>query len=262
MTMTQEHLSDYERAIFYYTLPRTRTPFPTGVTIVYAVAILLAVVTIVFGVGRGEGEWTRAGGLGLGFGVAVGIGAFMLRDFLNQVRERTALASAKGIPDADSQFDDIPDPFGEHVLLRYPIRHKESTLSLEDNKGRPQYLAELEDGGAKLSVAKADGGSYFTAILDSKAHSFSFETGTPNGLVVEVDGEKKAQIHRHSNFGPANVDIECFGDCAGEFQYRSGGIFRSDELVGRIYEVRQHHYLDIEKQYFCEGILGFFVTIG
>ena len=54
MTSTQEHLTDFERAIFYYTLPRLRTPFPVGVTALYAAAMLLAVATIVYGVSTGE----------------------------------------------------------------------------------------------------------------------------------------------------------------------------------------------------------------
>ncbi|HIA48361.1 MAG TPA: hypothetical protein EYN96_10440 [Candidatus Hydrogenedentes bacterium] len=262
MSTTVEHLTDLERALFYYTLPRVRTPFPTGVTVVYAVAMLLAAGTIVYGVSAGESEWLRAGVTGLIFGGMVGIGSFMLRDFMNQVRERTALASVKGMPDADSHFDDIPDPFGEHVLLRYPIRHTGKTLSLEDNKGETVYVADLGEGGSKLSVSNSAGEALFTATLDSGSHSFSFETGSPRQLTVEAGGEKVADVRRRSNFGPAKVDIESFGEGAAAYQYRAGGLFLGDALVGRIYEVRQHHYLDVESKHFCDGILSFFVTIG
>jgi hypothetical protein len=262
MATTTEHLTDLERALFYYTLPRVRTPFPMGMTVVYAVAMMLAAGTIVYGVASGESEWLRAGKIGLVFGGVVGIGSFMLRDFMNQVRERTVLASAKGTPDADSHFDEIPDPFGEHILLRYPIRHAESTLSLEDNKGRTVYVAEISEGGSKLSVSNAEGEGLFSAKVDSGSQSFSFDTGSPRRLTVEAGGEKVADLHRHSNFGPATVDIVCYGEGAGEYQYRSGGLFLGEALVGRIYEVRQHHYLDVEEKHFCDGILGFFVTIG
>lgn len=259
---TQEHLTEYERAIYYYTLPRIQTPFPVGVTVLYAFAMLVAGSTIVYGVSTEQPDWLRAGGIGLAFGVVVGVGTFLLRDFQNQLRERSALATAKSMPDADSQFDDIPDPFGEHVLLRYPIRHQGSSLTLEDNKGNSVFIATLSDGGKKLTMSGVEDQPQFTAQLDSRSHSFSFETGSPSRVKVEKGGVSTATVHRHSNFGPATVDIECHGENARNYQYRGGGLFLGEALVGRIYEVRQYHYLDIEKQHFTDGIMSFFVTIG
>ena len=257
-----DYLTDYERAIFYYSLPRLRTPFPIGVTIVYGVVMALAAATLVYGVATGEPDWLRAGGIGLGFGVVVGGGAFVLRDFMNQVRERAALKSAKGIPDADSQFDDIPDPFGEHVLLRYPTRHSGNRLSVENNKGEELYVSELESGGAALKFSDADGTPLFEATLGSSSQSFASDRGSPRRIVFGENGEKTGEMRRRSSLGPSAVEIERQGDNGGTYRFFGGGLYEGEALVGRMYEVRGHRYLDILKSHLSNEILGFFVTIG
>lgn len=259
MTTKQEHLSDYERAIYYYTLPKVTTPFPVGVVVVYGVMLCLAVGALVYGVSTQQSDWMRSGTVGLCFGGIVGAGAFLLRDFLNQVRQRSALSSARGVPDADSQFEDIPDPFREHTLLRIPIRHAETTMPLVNNKGKTLYTADLDPEDKSFTLHDASGEPLFQAVMKKHSHSFSFENGgAPHVRVLRGDEEIAEIVRRRSE-----VDIRCKGDEENQhYTCQSGGLYLDEVLVGRVYEVRGYHYLDIESKHLDEGILAFFTTIG
>ena len=83
MNDTKEHLSDYERAIFYYTMPKITTPFPVGMVVIYVLMLFLALASLVYGVATEQMDWIRSGTIGLCFGAIVGTGAFLLRDFIN-----------------------------------------------------------------------------------------------------------------------------------------------------------------------------------
>ena len=260
---TDEHLTDYERAIYYYSLPRVTQSVPVGVLVIYAFIVLQTFVAMAYGARTEKTEWIQGGAIAFGICVAVGIGTYLFREFIHEFRERSAQAKARTIPDADSQFDDIPDPFADHVLLRYPIRQSGAELTVYNNHGQPVYTAEVDKAGKKLAVRDHEGKDLFNATLDTSQVSFSFETGnSPSRIAVEANGVSVGKVERKSNFGPANVRIECGSGEPEVYEFRGGGLYRGEALVGRIYEVRQHHYLDIHKQHFRDAILSFFITIG
>ena len=264
MSNNQEHLSDYERAIFYYTLPKITMPFPIGTVVIYGLMLCLALASLLYGISTQNSEWIRSGTIGLCFGGIVGVVAFLLRDFINQVRQRSALASAKGVPDADSQFEDIPNPFREHSLLRNPIRHDDTTMPLVNNKGKTIYTAQLGPKGKVITLLDESNEQLFQATMEKHSPSFSFEDGGARHVSVYRGDEEIAEVIRHTSIRLAEVDIHCQGDNEEKHTYKclSGGIYLDEVLVGRVYEVRGYHYLDIQKKHLCEGILAFFVTIG
>ena len=120
-----DHLSDYERAIFYHTIPRTTSPITVGAVTSYSSLLLVSFIVLAYGLRTDRDEIATWGAVALGIIIVLGIVAFLYHSFLNQFAERKAMAAAEGIPDADSQFDDIPDPFADHVLLRYPLHPSE-----------------------------------------------------------------------------------------------------------------------------------------
>lgn len=258
----KEHLSEYERAIYYYTIPRVTHPVPVGVLVLYLFIIIQTIIVIAYGISTAQPQWTQGGTIALALCVVVGVVTFLFRGFVHELRERSATAVAKSMPDADSQFDEIPNPFADHILLRYPVHSGDSQLSITNNKGQTLYTATLGEEGQSVSVIDHEDKPVFNAKLDTHLLSFSFETGSPSRIEVEVDGTLVARVRRRSNFGPAHVDIECMGGNPQTYEFRGGGIYCDEELVGRIYEVRKYHYLDIRKEHFRDGILGFFITIG
>lgn len=260
---TEEHLTDYERAIYYYSLPRVMQPVPVGVLVIYAFVFLLTFVAMAYGVAIQSMEWVQGGGIALGICIVAGIGTYLSRDFIHELRERTAQAKARSIPDADSQFDEIPDPFGDHLLLRYPIRDGGAERTIYNNKGQVVYVADIDREGKTLTVKDHQGQEVLSATLDTKQVSFSFETGSsPSRILVEANGEPVGKVQRQSNFGPAHVSIECGSEEPDLYDFRGGGLYSGESLVGRIYEVRQHHYLDVHKNHLRDAILSFFITIG
>lgn len=256
-----EKLSEYERAIYYYTIPRVTRTVPVGVLVVYVFLNMQTIIAIAYGINTDKTEWVQGGGIVLGILVLGGVVTYLSREFIHELQERRANAIAKTMPDVDSQFDEIPDPFGEHILLRYPARQNAAEIAVTNNKGQNLYSAQFDAGGKSLRVTDHEDTEIFTATLERQVLSFSVETGSPSRIEVVAGDEPVAKVQRRSNFGPAHVDIECLGGDPQTYEFRGSGIYRDEELVGRIYEVRQYLYLDIQKAHFRDGILSFFVTL-
>ena len=71
--MPPEHLTDYERAICYYTLPKITHPVTFGLLAVYVVCIIEALGVLAYGATTHREGITRAGLLAVGGIVAFGV---------------------------------------------------------------------------------------------------------------------------------------------------------------------------------------------
>ena len=105
-----ERLSDYERAICYYTLPRISYPVTFGLIVAYAVCLLEAFAAVIYGLLWDHAAFAKGGAAALGAIVVFGVVVFTARALLNEIRMRRALAVARGVPDAVADIKDIPSP--------------------------------------------------------------------------------------------------------------------------------------------------------
>lgn len=257
----EERLTDYERAICYSTIPRVTHPLAYGLIVAYAMVVLLTLAFMVYGL-RSEGSsWERWGTTVFGLTVAVGVVGFTLRAIVNQVYERSALAEAETMPNVESGFDDLPDPFEGNTLLRFRQYHEGDTLDVTDNRGRTVYTAVKSDQGRHWEVRQETDDVPMIISAQKGARSFDFGMGDPSQFVVEREGVETASLRRR--FSLRTVVIEISGQKDGEKDcvFRAGGFYRGKDLLGRIFFIRNYAYLDIRKTALSDGVLALFIAM-
>ena len=259
--MPPEHLTDYERAICYYTLPKITHPVTFGLLAAYVVCIIAALGVLAYGVTTHHKGVTRAGVFAVGGIVAFGVVAFMLRALFHEFRKRRALAAPRGVPDVSSDAADIPDPFENHLLLRHPLHARGDLFPCTDDVRDISYFVESAAHSPWWKVKDAHDNDVLRVHVESEATSFSLGGGVPSRLSVLVAGEEVARINRRFSLTSPAIHVVCTKPEPREYVVREESIFRGKQLVGRIYYLHQSAYLDIERDEFHLAILGLFITM-
>lgn len=257
----EERLTEYERAICYYTIPRVTRPLTYGLIIAYTGILLGSFLIMAIGLNAERPIWERGGTWAFGLTVVVGIVGFLARAIVNQVHERGALAEAESLPKVDSEFDDLPDPFEGHVLLRYPKRYEGEEVDIADNRGRTVYTVSRNRDGRHWEIFDPSVHARISVESRRAGGSFAFDVGVPRHLVVTRDGEETAVLRRRFNLGASVVDISCYQHVTQNLVFRAGGFYRGDDLVGRIYFIRNYAYLDLRKTALNDGTLVLFAAM-
>ncbi|MBI2431476.1 MAG: hypothetical protein HYV26_01240 [Candidatus Hydrogenedentes bacterium] len=257
--MPKDHLTDYERAVCYYALPRVLNPITFGIIVAYAVCILEALVAIVVGIAIGHQLTLVIGTVALGAMIIFGLVVFFVRALLSEVRKRRLLEAARRTPDAAQDVADLPDPFATHVLLKRPTHAASALYACTENDATIQYLVDNVAHGL-WKVKTPQDTEVFTVKVLRGPGSFLFGQDLPRLLGVYRDGNEIARIVRRFSFDSAIAQIEAQGD-GPRLQVRQRGIYQGDRLVGRIYPLRSSYYLDIETAALSEGMLAYFVTV-
>jgi len=256
-----DRLSDYVRAVCYYKLPRVTSPVTIGLVVAYAICLLEAVAALAFGYFTERPVWTKSGAIALGGIIAFGIVAFLIRALLNDIHRRRALAAAAGTPDASAEADDLPDPFAHHILLRASADIQSETSEITDNNGERRYVVTRNPEGNEWNVESTEGGDALELTATVWGGSFSLFRNAPTHLTVRRDRKETAKIRRRFTLGSTEIDISCLEPEKVELCVKGFGLYKNDKLVGRVYSMRRFNYLDVEKEYFHDGILGFFITM-
>jgi len=255
-----DHLSDYERAICYYSLPSVLSPVTQGLVVVYACIILEAVGVMLIGFVTGRNDWTIWGAVAFNVVVVFGLVVFTARALLAEIRHRKMVAAARGVPDAAVDEDDLPDPFETHLLIQRPLSVEGKVFWCADTEGTVLYLVESEAHGRAWTVKTPESEEVCTVRARTRNRSFLLRIGPPHHLTVSAKGEEVAQIHTCFSFTAPWIRITCSQPGLRTYAIRQEGIYIDNKLVGRIYALRKTLYLDIDKAYFSEGILAHFVT--
>ncbi len=259
--MPPEHLSDYERAICYYTLPKIANPITLGLVIVYVVLLVEAVGVVVYGLAVDADSLTRGGAVALGIIVVLGIVTFMLRALMHEVRLRRALAVARGVPDAIADIEDLPDPFAAHLLIRHPLHARGDLFPCTDNANKLMYFVESAPHSPWWKVRNPHDEEVLRVHVQAGSSSFLPRSGVPSRLSVFVGNDEVARIHRRFSLAVPTISVSCLRPAQKEYTLQRGSIFSGKRLVGRIYYLHRSLYLDIEKDEFHEAILGLFITM-
>lgn len=257
-----DHLSDYERAVCYYTLPRVTSPLTIGLVAAYAICLLEALGALCFGVLTGRNVWIEWGTICLAAIIVFGVVAFLIRAFLNDVRQRKSLAAAHGVPDAmPDEAEGLPDPFANHILLRLPRHRPPGPVSITDNEGTLRYTVETGAHGRSWTIRDEAGNEYAQVLTEAKGGSFLLNQSTPRKLVVRRGEEEIARLERGFSLMDSIVEIVCNGPTPQKFQTRGRNLYKEGKLIGRVYYIRRYIYLDVEEDSFHDGILSFFVAM-
>ena len=252
-----DHLTDYERAVCYYTLPRVVHPISYGIVLAYGVCLLEAAGVLIYGIATQSPAFTRGGAIATVAVVLFGVIVFMIRALLNEVRGRRALLQARGVPDAGAAPADTPNPFAHHILLRRPVGGT-GNIACAEIGGERTYEIQCDRSG--WQVKEGSTGDTFEVRLLKGAGSFSFDRGTPRCVAVFRAGKETARVERRPGLPAARTEISRPAE-ARRLVVRSLGIYWRGHLVGRVYTLRGWHYLDLDANLFDEGALAYFLTV-
>jgi hypothetical protein len=260
-TKEDEHLSDYERAVCYHTLPRVQNPLTLGLIAAYAVCLVEALAAIAVGHYLEKAWWLKIGAISLVALICFGLIVFTFRALLNEVRRRRTLLAARGVPDARESAHDLPDPFEDHVLLHHPSHTRGTLYSLADNDQSSGYEVSTTSSHATWTIRDLSRETELQVETVNRGMSFSLGLHLPALLRATRDGEEVAQISRRFTMSGTKVDIELYQPERQTIHLRNQGFFVDNRLVGRVYFLRGSFYLDIHRQYFNDGVLAYFVTV-
>jgi len=256
----EERLTEFERAVCYDTLPQVTRPVTLGAIAAYALVLTLSLFVMAYGVRNDQDAWKNWGGGAFGVVVAGGLFGFMYRAMANAVRRRAALVEAESMPNVESGFDELPDPFAGHALLRY-YRQSGRDRVVTGNRGETVYTILTREAGQAWNAQDPAGEIAFRVEAAAPSRSFSFDAGTPAALTVVKNGTECARVTRRWSLGPGRVEITGERQPAKPLIFRSGGLFDGEALVGRIYSIRNYLYLDVKQSYVDDGLLAFYVCM-
>ena len=253
---TGERLSEYERAVCYYALPRTVSPLTFGVVIAYAIVLLEAVLFLAWAAWRGNERllpWALAAVVGA---IILGVVAFLVRAIMNDVRRRQLLATAQHAPAVETDVK-TPSLLAHHRLYSMPTRAKAPFIITEVDD-TPAFTVERTRFGYDL--VPADGGLPLHLDIRRRSTGFTLTRGKPARVRVRRDEDTLAEVKSRPSLGAPRVAIQCLntGDA---ISAKGPALYRGDRLVGRVYQLRSTAYLDVEENACHEGVLAFFVAM-
>lgn len=253
-----ERLTEFERAVCYDTLPQVTRPVTLGLIALYALLLIASFLVMAYGLRTDHPRWEVWGPRIFAIVVILGIVGFTLRAIANSVRKRAALAEAGVMPNVESGFDALPDPFAGHALLRFYRDQASGARLVTGNRGEIVYTVVKREAGGAWDIQDPAGERVFRVEAAAPSRSFSFDAGTPSALRILRGDAESGSVSRRWSLGPGRVEIIGLRQPAKPLVFRAGGIFDGEVLVGRIYSIRNYLYLDVKQSYVDDGLLAFY----
>jgi len=257
-----EHITAYERAVCYYTLPKVGSPVSFGLIVIYAVCVFEAIGAMAIGFWFEHETWLRVGTYAFVGIILFGVAAFFVRAVLGKTRVARILREAGQVPDAGADDSDFPDPFADHELLRYP-RHTESNIfAMTEDNGNIRYTVERAESGEWWRIQTPEDKEFCRVKAEGHFGSFFLRGEIPGPLAVHKAERLLARIEPRFAF-QAPIALIRYENSDKTLTVRQRGIYNPEKrLVGRIYYLRDGLYLDIEQAYLDEGVLGYYAALG
>lgn len=262
-TPQEEALTEYERAVCYYSLPRLVSPISYALIVAYGVCLLEAFAAMFVGIIARDEQWRSIGATAAVVMLTFGLIVFSGRAFLNDFRRKKLLAEARNAPPpAKMHARDVPDPFASHVLVQHPDATRGNFFTVSEAGTDHAYVVTLDAAKKIWTVSNSDGSERFRVDTQSGLKSFSFgPQDLPSRLGVFRGDKEIARIRNRSGLRHPRTEIKTLADDQSPVYVRADGIYCDDRLVGRIYRLRHAYYLDVEKEFFSDPLLAFFITV-
>ncbi len=257
--MSWNAMTDYERAVCYYTLPKVVNPISYGIIVAYAVCLFEAVGALVIGVVLDNRAWTVAGTAAFIGIIVFGMIVFTVRAFVNEVRQRKALAAARNLPAAAEPDADVPDPFANHLLLAYAINDPMKVFLCQQGVPAFKYEVHRAARGRSWTIRSA-ADNVLRVQAAGGPRSFMFEAALPGRFNVYAEEERIGGIERKRSFSAPTVEITALWPEPRAYVIKQQSIHWNNCIIGRIYFLRGMCYLDIDKHLYNDVLLAYFVT--
>ena len=189
----------------------------------------------------------------------IGLIIFLLRNLLNDIRTRTALAQTQGVPDAID--DSLPDPFEDHVLLKHPLNQHGKLFALTEDDLSISYFVDASPEHDWWKIVDAEDQEVCRVKAEGGISSFIFNVSLPKALTIYKDEKIFSRIFPRFSFASPTIHITKEDDTAILYIIKGQGIYMQEQLIGRVYTLRNSLYLDVQKKHLNESILAYFVTL-
>lgn len=262
-TSPERSLTEYERAVCYYSLPRLVSPVSYALIVAYAVCLFEGFAAMAVGLIIDSDAWLTLGAAATVTMVVFGLVVFTVRAFLNEYRRRRMLREARNAPKAAHDMaEDLPDPFAGHKLVQHPDATKGNFFEVTERGTSHAFIVEQGGRGSQWVVRDPEGGERFRVRSMSGLRSFSFgPNNLPAKLGVFKGTREVARINNRWGLLHPRTEIVPSDPDQPKLEVRADGIYRDDRLVGRIYYLRHAFYLDIEKDCFNDALMAYFITV-
>ena len=251
-----DFLSDYERAVCYFTLPKLVYHISPISIFIYCICVIFAFSLTFWGLILGNPQLSYIGTFILIVITLSGLILFMGRTLISELRWRKCLAEAHG--SASEETLDLPDPFENHELYLIPLKEKENILFPCVNRaGEIQYF--IEKKSHEWLVKDTLENEVCAIFIKRSWFSIAFTSKAPKIFNVYRDSKRIANIKPRFSLFSSVYTVTLFENGNEAYRILQSGIFHRGELVGRIYQVRHNLYLDIRKDHFNLGLLSFFI---
>ncbi len=258
--MPEGNITDYERAVCYYTLPKINSPVTFGLIAAYALCVVEAAAAFAYGLIVRDPSWVFVGKAALVSIIVFGMAAFLLRALWNDWNRRLALAAARDVPDA-REDSDVPNPFESHVLLRRPVAVRSEVFACVTKSGDIEYYVEVRRPKSRWRVSSPQNEPLFDVAALPGVAPFVFAAPLPARAGVYVDKQEAASIVRHAGFQASKVHVFSLAPNEKHYTIQNGCIYSAERLVGRIYTLRRVLYLDIAQEHAVPGIIAYFIML-
>lgn len=256
---TPEHITAFERAVCYYTIPRVITPVSLGLVAAYAVCVLEAIGVLVTGIVIESRTWTYAGAGALAAIVILGVAVFFVRSVAAHVRAQRVLRLAHQMPEP-SEESLVPDPFRDHALLRFARAVEMPTFPITTDSGEILYTVNYDNLAGCWQVRAPQDEELCEARVVRSGGSFMLGGDTPGAVDVFKGCACIGRIRRRLRLPEPDLVIEQEG--LPNLRVSARGLYRGEQLVGRIYYLRDYLYLDVESEWQTASVLAHYVTYG
>lgn len=243
-------ITDYERAVCYYTLPKVISPITVGLLAAYALCVIEALAALAFGLYTNNRTWMLAGLYCFVAIIVFGMIAFTVRALMNDWRRRVALAEARNAP-AAAKDEEVPDPFENHVLVCRRGNPEGDVFACVNRQGDISHYVEIKRYNIHWHVSDAQN----RLLFDVRA------VHGPGHLAVYVNKEKIASIERRSTLRANVAKVFLLIPVHRDYHITSGCIYFAGRMVGRIYRLRRHLYLDVERDHMNDGLMAHFASL-
>lgn len=258
---TDDFLSDYERAICYFTLPRISYSVNPVMVFFYALVLLVSFSLLLVGFIYENLLIANIGGFlsvtTAGLGIVVFVGRTVINEYKwgKYLKESTTLPNPSGV--------DLPDPFQDHILLCIPMDKRiNNFFPCIDRNGEVFYFIEETEEDRKWTIKNSQ--DVEIGRMEGTPSLFSFVISYKKPLIINVyEGDNLSYVIKPKwSFSGVIFEISDQKKVKGENIIISDtGIFVSKELVGRFYQLRRYYYLDVQKQFFNLALLAFLIYI-
>ncbi len=256
-----DFITDYERAMCYFTLPKISYIISPGIVFLYALFLILSFSILFIGIAYNSPLIANMGGLSAII-VAVIVALILItRAIINEYRWRRCLEEANNIP--QQLASELPDPFQNNTLVCIPLEKRENALfPCVDRTGEILYFIDELIKNRKWVVKTPQ--DIEIARIEGKANLFSFVISYKLPLVLRIyENEKLSYIvePKWSLFSVAFTVSDYKKTPTITYTISDSGIFLNKKLVGRFYQLRKCYYLDIQQEHFNLGFLALLIYL-